>query len=342
MGNMIYASHSSGRFNRIAFIIFTVVVLSGYSNVVGQIPGATPDTVFLELSDVFIVPTPGFSVSIFVSLDSALSGGQLGFSFSDTLNWRYDSTVFGPGLLAWPIHNATGVGRANSTGEVLIAGADFGFAPFPAGPHQLWATMFFSLERNGVLGNTPFVIDSEFVNPGGDFLLVYSGSLTLVPPNFDGALKIVPTQIFPTDIDGDGVDNLDDNCFAVSNPGQENSDTDELGDACDNCNTIANPGQEDSDGDDIGDVCDFVCGDANGDELITSDDAHYLIDFYFRGGPAPVHPSAGDVNFDKRTDLADIVYIFYFIAGAIPELRCANSPNHPDRPQLYNEKSDAK
>ena len=47
-----------------------------------------------------------------------------------------------------------------------------------------------------------------------------------------------------------------DNCPAVSNPDQLNSDGDPLGDICDNCPMIANPGQEDLDGDGAGDVCD--------------------------------------------------------------------------------------
>ena len=46
-----------------------------------------------------------------------------------------------------------------------------------------------------------------------------------------------------------------DNCPSVGNPGQEDVDYDEIGDACDNCPTISNTHQLDSDGDDIGDDC---------------------------------------------------------------------------------------
>jgi hypothetical protein len=50
---------------------------------------------------------------------------------------------------------------------------------------------------------------------------------------------------------------------AVSNPGQQDSDDDSLGDACDNCPQYSNGGQEDLDGDRAGDVCDNCIFDPN-------------------------------------------------------------------------------
>jgi hypothetical protein len=79
----------------------------------------------------------------------------------------------------------------------------------------------------------------------------------------------------PTDTDGDGHDDSVDNCPAIANPDQLNSDGDSLGDACDpdddndgdpdaadNCPTTPNADQLDTDGDGVGNACD---GDDDGD-----------------------------------------------------------------------------
>ena len=73
------------------------------------------------------------------------------------------------------------------------------------------------------------------------------------------------------DRDGDGVNDNEDNCPDIENPGQEDSDLDDVGDACDpdsdsdgdgifndldNCPDVPNQDQTDSDGDGKGDACD--------------------------------------------------------------------------------------
>ncbi len=60
----------------------------------------------------------------------------------------------------------------------------------------------------------------------------------------------------PSDADGDGVPDDEDNCPDAANPDQADTDGDGIGDACDNCPAVANPDQADTDGDGIGDACD--------------------------------------------------------------------------------------
>lgn len=72
-------------------------------------------------------------------------------------------------------------------------------------------------------------------------------------PSYDmGAYELRPF----TDADGDGLDDLFDNCPQVPNLDQENSDSDPFGDACDNCVDFPNSGQQDLDIDGVGDLCD--------------------------------------------------------------------------------------
>ncbi len=85
------------------------------------------------------------------------------------------------------------------------------------------------------------------------------------------------------DMDGDGLLNEEDNCPAVPNLDQADTDEDGFGDACDifddrdldgdgvprgsdNCVGLFNPDQADSDGDGTGDACD-IFGDSDGDGI---------------------------------------------------------------------------
>lgn len=57
-----------------------------------------------------------------------------------------------------------------------------------------------------------------------------------------------------------GVADTSDNCQFVANPGQEDSDGDNHGDACDNCVNVFNNPQTDTDENKVGDACDTVGG----------------------------------------------------------------------------------
>lgn len=84
------------------------------------------------------------------------------------------------------------------------------------------------------------------------------------------------------DIDRDGVIDANDICVFQYNPGQEDMDTDGIGDACDddidgdgilntndNCSITANAAQSDDDGDGIGNNCD---DDVDGDGVVNDED----------------------------------------------------------------------
>ncbi|MDP3025110.1 MAG: M20/M25/M40 family metallo-hydrolase [candidate division Zixibacteria bacterium] len=64
----------------------------------------------------------------------------------------------------------------------------------------------------------------------------------------------------------------------------------------------------------------FKYGDANGDGKVTVSDAVYLINYLFKGGPAPVPLDSGDANCDGQVTVADVVYIinYLFKGGPVP------------------------
>jgi subtilisin family serine protease len=111
-------------------------------------------------------------------------------------------------------------------------------------------------------------------------ILVKSGSGILIKA---GSAITVPDLVL--DDDNDGVPNGADNCIVTSNPGQEDTDSNGIGDACnnaqdsdgdewanglDNCPDDSNPDQSDLDGDQIGDVCDVFPNDVIPFELVNS------------------------------------------------------------------------
>ena len=68
----------------------------------------------------------------------------------------------------------------------------------------------------------------------------------------------------------------------------------------------------------------YVCGDANSDSTTNVADAVFVINYAFKGGPAPTPPEAGDSNCDLDTNVGDAVYIinYVFRAGPAPCALC--------------------
>lgn len=65
----------------------------------------------------------------------------------------------------------------------------------------------------------------------------------------------------------------------------------------------------------------YVCGDLNDDGNGPDvSDLSFLVDYLFRDGPAPVLPSAADMNGSGGTDVADVTYLvdYLFVGGPPP------------------------
>ena len=74
-------------------------------------------------------------------------------------------------------------------------------------------------------------------------------------------------------------------------------------------------------------VSPVACGDANGDENVDIVDVVYLINYLFRGGPAPVGGvCVGDANGDDETNIVDVVYLinYLFRGGPTPVTDCCS------------------
>jgi hypothetical protein len=66
----------------------------------------------------------------------------------------------------------------------------------------------------------------------------------------------------------------------------------------------------------------FVCGDANGDGEVNVADGVFIINYVFKGGPAPDPLAAGDANCDGDVNIADAVYIIAYVFKGGPEPCC--------------------
>jgi len=62
------------------------------------------------------------------------------------------------------------------------------------------------------------------------------------------------------------------------------------------------------------------CGDANGDGKITVSDVVYLVNYLFKGGPAPKPFESGEANCDGKVTVSDVVYLvnYLFKGGPVP------------------------
>ena len=66
----------------------------------------------------------------------------------------------------------------------------------------------------------------------------------------------------------------------------------------------------------------YVFGDANGDSNVNVGDAVYMINYVFKGGPAPDPLEAGDANCDGFPNVADAVYLINYVFKGGPAPGC--------------------
>ena len=64
----------------------------------------------------------------------------------------------------------------------------------------------------------------------------------------------------------------------------------------------------------------FIYGDANGDGKVTVSDAVFLINYLFKGGPAPDPLEAGDADCSGAVNVNDVIYLinYLFKGGPVP------------------------
>lgn len=116
---------------------------------------------------------------------------------------------------------------------------------------------------------------------------------------------LVITEGQTLDIDGDGVIGFDDNCPFDYNPEQTDGDGDGIGDSCDSFNS---------------------CGDASGDSQLNIGDPVFLVNYIFKGGPAPDPLCWADADSEGSINIADAVYLINFIfkGGPPPSSDCCS------------------
>jgi hypothetical protein len=64
------------------------------------------------------------------------------------------------------------------------------------------------------------------------------------------------------------------------------------------------------------------CGDANADGKVTVSDVVYLINYLFKGGPAPKPFEAAEANCDGKVTVSDVVYLINYLFKGGPQPIC--------------------
>jgi hypothetical protein len=65
-----------------------------------------------------------------------------------------------------------------------------------------------------------------------------------------------------------------------------------------------------------------MCGDPNGDGQVNVADIVFLIQYIFRGGPAPKPAIVANANGDEEVNVGDIVYLISYVFNFGPAPSC--------------------
>lgn len=163
-------------------------------------------------------------------------------------------------------------------------------------------------------------IDSSYYPPSGAWMWSY-GAGGSAPPYWGGPYCYYIEEYYCQDPDGDGVVSGCDNCCAVYNPDQADSDWDGVGDACEG---MMVPLRDVTD-----DCCPQYCCDIRGDvdhngsSTIDIADLVYYVDYMFNSGATPTCLRETDMDANFQYDIADLVYIVdYMFTGGPPPVPC--------------------
>jgi len=68
-------------------------------------------------------------------------------------------------------------------------------------------------------------------------------------------------------------------------------------------------------------IVNYICGDVNSDISLSVGDVIYIINYLFKGGPAPYPIEAADVNGDDQITVGDVIYLinYLFKGGSQPD-----------------------
>lgn len=285
---------SSNQCSRSSFLIRGFCLLAVFLVLFGTIPGLVPaalaqgESVTLDHVDGELAPGVvgrGATVSLWFRFTNpsilyfGMTNGFIVYS-PDGAVWEMTTGEVAEPLASfdWYLNkvelvNADGLGQDSL---YMVALADPGIG-MPAGYDDLAMVVRITAGYGFDQVGKSICIDSAYILPGSAWM--WSNGIPTANPAWDGPhCFLIMDQCLGADSDLDGVCNAEDNCPAVFNPDQIDSDEDGIGDLCDdcpddplndvdgdgfcagedNCPFVGNSSQDDRDGDGLGDACDDV------------------------------------------------------------------------------------